>query len=142
MDPLIVDTAVELAPRAVVHFAPSRPLLLIDATGFGLAPLQDVINTMAAGSVPSSVDEIFNCSDAEYGTTQAWGAWLRRQEPQADGIQWTSRQNNRGQCVVLFEDRCGGALQVSGPSTPLMHPSSEEAATVDRLLSQLGWSRT
>lgn len=48
---------------------------------------------------------------ADYGLTAAWGHWLRRCVPEADGILWRSKRHGEGRAVVLFGDRCADGLR-------------------------------
>jgi len=154
---LAAGTAVELSnathlkDRQVARFRPSRPLKVIDATGLGLDRIQAAVNATVslpahtadwASRPPPLADDIFQCAADEYPTTQAWGAWFRAQCPDADGLQWISRQFNRGRCLVLFDDRCEHDLEQIGDSTDLIALGSVEEATLDRLLEQLGWTRS
>jgi hypothetical protein len=82
------------------------------------------------------------CGRSPGAAIQAWGAWFRSQSPDADGIQWVSRQFNRGQCIVLFNDRCGSDLEQVGDSVDLLAPGRMEEQTLDRLLAQIGWTRS
>ena len=81
--------------------------------------------TWATGPAPRA-DSIFQCALTEYPTTQAWGTWFRSQCPDADGIEWISREFNRGRCIVLFSDRCESDLEQVGDSVELLAPGSVE----------------
>lgn len=50
----------------------------------------------------------------EYPQTRRWGSWLRSQARSADGFVWPSRRNLGHQALVLFGDRCPGALTLAG----------------------------
>lgn len=145
-----LSTETKLRGRRVARFRPRRPLKIIDATGVGLDRIQAVVDaTIAlpehqpdwATRPPPLADDIFLCRADEYATTQAWGAWFRSKCPDADGLQWASRQFNSAQCVVLFDDRCAGQLEQIGDSVDLLEPSSAEEQTLDALLAKLGWTR-
>lgn len=145
---LLLSESAQLRPRRVAHIVPKRTLTVIDATGLGLAPIEKAIKTAlehpeyaarwSACSMPIA-DDIFQCGADEYSLTQAWGAWFRSQCPDADGLTWVSRQFNVGRCVVLFEDRCGGQLELAEKPRPLYAPGSPERNVVDRMLAQLNW---
>jgi len=147
-DRVILSEATILEPRTVVRIKPKRTLTLIDATGLGLGRIDQVVSAVA--QLPSNIaaladapkplaDDIFQCSAAEYVSTQKWGAWFRSQSPDADGIMWVSRQFNVGSCIVLFEDRCGSDLELLGSPTPLYAPGSAERALVNKMVGQLRW---
>lgn len=140
----------QLRDRQVARFQPTRPLTLIDATGAGLARIEEAVNrtvTLPAnapawlGQAPPLADDIFQCPASDYPVTQAWGAWFRTQCPTADGLRWVSRQFNRGCCLVLFGDRCAADLRQVGSSVGLTAPASVEEQTLDELLAQIGWTR-
>lgn len=149
--PVELSNETQLRDRQVARFRPSRELTVINATGLGLNPIQRAVDetialpehapARASRSAPLA-DDIFQCPPTEYATTQAWGAWFRSQCPDADGIQWISRQFNRGRCLVVFEDRCGTELNQTGSSVDLIAPGSIEEQTLDGLLAQIGWTRS
>lgn len=148
--PVELSNQTQLRDRQVARFRPSRQLTVINATGLGLNPIQRAVDqtvalpphasAWASGPAPLA-DDIFQCPASEYATTQAWGAWFRSQCPDADAIQWVSRQFNLGRSLVLFEDRCGRELIPTGHSVDLLAPGRIEEQTLDRLLAQIGWTR-
>jgi RES domain len=149
--PVELSNETQLRDRQVARFRPSGELTVINATGLGLNPVQRAVDETIAlpqhasawVSKPAPLaDDIFQCPHTEYATTQAWGAWFRSQCPDADGIQWISRQFNVGRCLVLFEDRCGAELTQTGRSADLIAPGSPEEQTLDELLAQIGWTRS
>ena len=91
-----------------------RPLRLIDLTSIALKKLGirrgDLIDTEAF----------------EYPITRQWAARLYADHSDAEGLLWTSRQDDRAQAVVLFEPRLGGFsfVPVSGPESLLMADGS------------------
>lgn len=146
-----LSTATKLRGRRVARFRPTRPLRLIDATRVGLDRIQAAVDatvarpqhqpTWATKPVPLA-DDIFLCRADEYATTQAWGAWFRLKCPDADGLQWASRQFDSGQCIVLFDDRCANDLVQIGDSVDLLEPGSVQEQALDALLAQLEWTRS
>jgi hypothetical protein len=149
--PVELSNQTQLRDRQVARFRPSRELTVINATALGLEPIQRAVdrtialpeNASAWTSRPAPLaDDIFQCPPTEYATTQAWGAWFRSQRPDADGIQWVSRQFNIGRCLVLFDDRCNGRLTQTGSSVDLIAPGSTEEQALDGLLAQIGWTRS
>jgi hypothetical protein len=129
----------QIAPRRVARFKAKRKLKIIDASGAGMKRIQEVVAAMPAQNPPARADDIFYCDIEEYPQTQAWGAWFRTQEPDADGLRWTSRQFNRGQSLVLFEDRCGDQLKIVGKAVPLNKPRSKERKLVEEMIGDLDW---
>ena len=47
----------------------------------------------------------------EYPKTRAWAHWLREQLPAAEGFIWPSKRNIGGRAIILFGDRCQGAVE-------------------------------
>jgi hypothetical protein len=149
--PIVLSNEAHLRDRQVAKFRPSGALTFINATGLGLNPIQRAVDQTVAlpehapawtGRPAPLADDIFQCPPTEYASTQAWGAWFRSQCPDADGIQWVSRQFNIGRCLVLFDDRCNGRLTQTGSSVDLIAPGSTEEQALDRLLAQIGWTRS
>ncbi len=145
-DPIVLSNA-QLRERRVARIDPLVALDLIEASGLGLATLEQAVTevvksapTSAALDPPPLADDIFQCGVEDYALTQRWGAWMRTQAPKADGITWVSRQFNRASCVVLFADRCKNVLLQSGASVPLLDGGDNERV-LDELLGQLGWGR-
>ena len=145
---IILSERGDLKPRFVARFFSKRPLIVIDATGLGRAPIEAAIRTVIqlpehaaqwSGDPKPVADDIFLCGADEYSLTQKWCAWFRSQCPDADGVQWVSRQFNVGNCLVLFEDRCGDQLELVGKPVPLYAAGSSERAAVDRMLGLLHW---
>jgi len=143
---ILISEVEQLYPRRVARFVSTRPLTVIDATGLGLAQIEGAVTSVLAlptgcgvSSPKPIADDIFNCGAIEYEKTQGWGAWFRAQHPQADGIQWVSRQYNVGRCLVLFEDLCGTVLEQIAAPVPLYEEGSTEREVVRRLIGQLGW---
>lgn len=141
----------QLRDRQVTYFLAKRPLTLIDATGVGLSDIQLAVDQTIARPEHQAewsarprprAEDIFLCSSNDYPVTRAWGAWFRRQRPEADGLQWVPRQFNRGVAFVLFEDRCGGVLGQYGASEDLLEPGSMQEKALDKLLRGLKWTRS
>ncbi|AXC13984.1 hypothetical protein ACPOL_4716 [Acidisarcina polymorpha] len=103
-----VDGQVSSAIRSPRH------LRLIDLTSIALKKLGvrrcDLIDTEAA----------------EYPITRKWAARFYGDHSNADGLLWTSRQDDRAQAVVLFEPRLKGLsfIPVSGPESLLLADGS------------------
>jgi hypothetical protein len=57
---------------------------------------------------------LVQADESDYGLTRCWGHWLRECAADADGLVWRSRRNPDGMAVLLFGDRCDGALRLSG----------------------------
>lgn len=100
-----VDLAV-FANRAHERLSPRRDLQLVNLTTDGLHRLK----------VPKG--ELIASSPIDYGDTARWAEALHRQYSHIDGLVWMSRQRDRDQALVLFEDRAGSMLtgtRIGGP---------------------------
>lgn len=81
--------------RRVGTLKPSAPLRVVDLTSLGLRRL---------GLVRS---DVIDSDQAGYHVTRRLAAWLYEHKPDVQGFCWTSRQNDEGRAVVLFETRLG-----------------------------------
>jgi RES domain len=114
----------QIAGRQLVGLRWDHPLTLLDFTGFGMKPLDDMIRDGQA-------EDIFQSDASSYRLTQQWGAWFRSKYPDAAGFRWMSRQHNSSYCYVFFDDVCRAhRLAVVEPAEPL-----EPGAPAFRLLS-------
>lgn len=50
-------------------------------------------------------DQLIDTEKDQYPTTRLWAAAIHAQEPDIQGLCWTSRQDDSAQAVVLFGDR-------------------------------------
>jgi len=84
------------------------PLTLVDLSAIALRKLG------------ISRKHLLETEKEEYPASRAWALALYLQFPAAQGLVWTSRQDDRARACVLFGDRVGGDTlrAVSGP-TPL-----------------------
>lgn len=58
---------------------------------------------------------------AHYPESRQWALLLYDQNPDAQGLLWTSRQHDGAEAIMLFEDRVpAGALKPQGPSQSLI----------------------
>lgn len=83
-----------------------RDLLLVDLTSEGLHRLK----------IPK--EELISSPSRDYRATALWAQVLYQQIPEVDGLIWMSRQRDRDLSLVLFGDRCRGALvgrRIGGP---------------------------
>jgi hypothetical protein len=80
-----------------------------------------VSRTLSLVSLRTTVDLAAACQDEwliqadphEYPRTRRWASWLRSQAGLADGFVWPSRRNLGREALVLFGDRCDGALALT-----------------------------
>ena len=98
-----------------------RPLRLVDLTSIALKKLGirrgDLIDTEAS----------------EYPITREWAARFYADHSDAEGLLWTSCQDDRAQAVVLFERRLKGLsfIPVSGPESLLLADGSARPQVLD-----------
>lgn len=93
--------------------ASTRPLRLVDLTGYGLG----------REGMPISHGELILSNASHYATTRLWARALHDHPVQADGILWVSRQYNTSKSMMLFGDRVGAnELTVVTPPQPANDP--------------------
>lgn len=64
---------------------------------------------------------LLDSSKAHYPETRQWAILFYEQNPDAQGLLWTSRQHDGAEAIMLFEDRVPtGALDPQGSSHPLI----------------------
>lgn len=64
--------------------------------------------------------EVVDSGKTSHHDTRALAAWALRMRPDAQGIIWVSRQDDRGEALVLFEDRIpAGTLTAVHADQPL-----------------------
>lgn len=64
---------------------------------------------------------LIDTTKVHYPETRRWAEALYAQYPKAQGLRWTSRQDDRSQAVVLFGTRVQPSdIVVAGDSTPLI----------------------
>jgi hypothetical protein len=56
----------------------------------------------AAGLAPA---DLFAGDKSGYPRTREWAAWIWENLPEAQGLLWMSRRDNRSEAVMLFGDR-------------------------------------
>lgn len=90
---LVLRQAAE--PRRVGSFKPSAALRLVDLSSVGLRRLG------------LSRAHVIDSEQVDYPVTRQLASWLYENRPDAHGLCWTSRQNDEGRAMVLFEPRLG-----------------------------------
>jgi hypothetical protein len=116
-----------LNPMVYSELEVTQDLLLIDLTAIGLRffGLQntDLIDTPAA----------------DYSSTRAWAEILYRENVDALGLYWTSRQDNRAQAIMLFGTRVdpGASLSPVGIPTRLREADGTVDLAVMRLATKI-----
>lgn len=130
--PLILDRA-KIQGRCLIQLRPRSALSVIDLTGFALARI-------APFTAPAAPDQLFLANRAHYAATQAWGAWLRSQQPHAAGFRWISRQHNTSICYVFFDDVVpANTFEPVNAADALDDPHCRAYELLLRCLDTLGW---
>jgi hypothetical protein len=98
----------------------SRDLKLIDLSSIALRKL----------GVPRSA--LIDTTKFHYPRTRRWAEAFHRQFPVAEGLRWTSRQDDRAQAMVLFGDRVpSNILKITAASTLLLHEEQPISPVLD-----------
>jgi len=119
--------------RQLIQLRPRHGLTVIDLTGFALARIVPFV-------APAAPDQLFLANRAHYAATQAWGAWLRTQRPDAAGFRWMSRQHNTSSCYVFFDDRVpADTFEPVHAAEALDDPRSRAHGLLLQCLASLGW---
>lgn len=106
------DATSQVLPRAMLDglhafsLTLGRELTLVDLTG------------REGQSSVAQTPWLTGCEPRDYAQTRHWGHWIRKQSPDAAGYIWTSRQENHGDAVVLFQDRIKDHAATLVPADP------------------------
>jgi hypothetical protein len=104
----------------------TRDLRLIDLTSIALRKL---------GVAP---EKLTRTDAALYSETRAWALAIHQEQPEAEGLLWTSRQDDTAFSIVLFGDRIElESLQSADDSFPLILPDGSPRAEVQALAMRL-----
>jgi hypothetical protein len=87
----------KLLDQAYSTLAPQRALVLVDMSATALRGLGIRRN------------ELIDTEKDQYPGTRKWAEAIHAACPNIDGLCWVSRQDDRGQAVVLFGDRASSA---------------------------------
>jgi hypothetical protein len=83
--------------------------------------------------------DLIDCDGSHYDNTREWALAFYNQNPSAEGLFWTSRQDDTAQAIVFFEDRIGSpAFATTGSPTPLTLPDGSSIMPVLGLAERLG----
>lgn len=80
------------------------------------------------------VEDLFADDKWDYPRTREWALWIWANMPEADGLFWMSRRDNRSEVVMLFGDRVGDAVVDDKDSQPIAHHEDK----ILELLSEMG----
>ena len=104
----------------------TRDLQLVDLTSIALRKL----------GVPP--ENLTRTDAALYSETRAWTLAIHQGRPEAEGLLWTSRQDDRAFALVLFGDRVEPeSLQSTDKSFSLILPDGSPRAEVQALAMRL-----
>jgi RES domain-containing protein len=79
------------------------------------------LGTIALRKLGISRNRLIDTTKAHYPRTRSWAESLYAQFPEAQGLRWTSRQDDHAQAIVLFRSRIPlKALAIMSPSLPLI----------------------
>lgn len=115
---------VDQETRRMACLVNSSPLVLADFSTLGLRRLG------------LSRSQVIDSSKAHYPQTRELARWVYEARPDVQGIQWTSRQDDRGLTIVLFEPRLAShSLHVWQEGEPISvpHVQTELYALLDVL---------
>jgi hypothetical protein len=128
----IMLSASQIAGRQIAQLGWNAPVEVLDFTGFGLNALAELMDD-------APPESLFLADRAGYPMTQAWGAWFRSACPGAAGFRWMSRQYNRSDCYVFFEDACTDRELLLHAAPEPIERGTDAFALLERSLADLGW---
>lgn len=124
--PKLHSKAKHVKGKAVSTFRVTSDLNLVDLTSIALRKL----------GVPP--EELTRSDEASYSGTRAWAVAIHQQQAGAQGLLWTSRQDDTASAVVLFGDRVNASLLLAADDTlPLLLPDGAPIAEVQALAARL-----
>jgi RES domain-containing protein len=99
------------------------------------------LSTIALRKLGVSRSELIDTDASHYGETREWALALHEQYPTAQGLKWTSRQDDTAMALVLFGDRVdGSAFELLGGPVSLLQPDGSACFEVLDLATRLGVS--
>lgn len=98
-------------------------------------PALSLVNLTATGlkAAGLSVSDLFDGDEGDYARTQGWALWIWQNMPDAQGLHWMSKRDNRAEVVVLFGDRIPGGIADDGGSRPLRAYEQEIIDLLDEM---------
>lgn len=82
---------------------------------------------------------LIDSTASHYVETREWAVALHEQYPAAQGLKWTSRQDDTASALVLFGDRVDGAIfEIAGGPISLLQPDGSARSEVLDLAARLG----
>ncbi len=124
--PKLHSKAKHVAGKIASALRLSRDLLFVDLTSVALHKL----------GIPP--ENLTRTGAALYRETRAWALAVHQEQSQAEGLLWTSRQDDTAFALVLFGDRIQpGTLEAAGESFSLILPDGSPRAEVQTLAQRL-----
>jgi len=97
------------------------------------------LGTVALHKLGIQRNQLIDTTKAHYPRTRRWAEAFHRQFPKAQGLRWTSRQEDHSQAVVLFGDRMkSNMLTAMQDSSPLLDDDGYPIRPVLDLAIRLG----
>jgi len=99
-------------------------------------PALSLVNLTATGMKAAglTVGDLFDGDESDYARTRGWAQWIWEHMPDAQGLHWMSKRDNRAEVVVLFGDLIPEGVVDDGDSRRL---EAYEQQIVD-LLDEMG----
>jgi hypothetical protein len=86
-----------------------------------------------------SRSELIDSDASHYNETREWAVALHQQYPVAQGLKWTSRQDDTATALMLFGDRSdGSAFELMGGPVSLLQADGSACSEVLDLASRPG----
>jgi len=97
------------------------------------------LSTISLRRLGISRSELIDTDASQYDETREWAVALHEQYPPAQGLKWTSRQDDTATALVLFGDRVdGSAFELTGGPVSLLQPDGSACSEVLDLATRLG----
>ncbi len=123
----MLSKATHVAGKVYSQLSIGRDLQLIDLSAIPLHKLG------------ISRKNLIECDGTQYSETRAWAEALHTQQPDADGLTWTSRQADPARALVLFGDRVDSSVfGVAASPASLLLPDGSGILDVLTLAQRLG----
>jgi hypothetical protein len=97
------------------------------------------LSTISLHKLGIARSELIDTDASLYPETRSWAAALYQQNTNAQGLKWTSRQDDTATALILFRDRCPAMLfeVLEGPISLLL-PDGSACTEVLSLARRLG----
>jgi len=97
------------------------------------------LSTISLRRLGISRSELIDSDASHYNETREWAVALHDQYPAAQGLKWTSRQDDTATALILFGDRVdGSAFELTGGPVSLLQPDGSACSEVLDLATRLG----